>query len=107
MSVNSNHSLALTAEAQKRIGQLETLWGRACIGLALLTAYHQAPAPRSAADIGTMAGVSEDTALRYLRKLANIGRVELSKAGRCTLYACPPHLAERTLAILAAEPSPA
>jgi len=104
--ITSHHSLALAAEAQKRLRQLETLWGRACIGLALLTAYHQGEAPRSAADIGTMAGVSEDTALRYLRKLANIGRVELSKAGRCTLYACPPHLAERTLAILAAKPVP-
>lgn len=103
MSHNTANSLSLAASAQATIKQLETLWGRACIGSALLYAYHLDQAPRLAVEIGTMAGVSEDTARRYLRKLANIGRVQVTTTGRSTFYACSPPYAERTLAILAAQ----
>jgi Fic family protein len=93
-------ALSLAAAAQRNLSALDLLWGRACIGLALVHAYHLDGWPRSAAEIARLAGVSDDTASRYLRKLANIGRVEASQAVRGAMYTATPKMAERTTGIL-------
>ncbi|WP_152524696.1 helix-turn-helix domain-containing protein [Novosphingobium lindaniclasticum] len=96
MSVADRAKLACAAAdlAQALVKQ----WGEG-VGLPLLCAYYSGAGPLTAAEIGELAGLSEDTARRKLQVLKSIGRVNAT-ATRPVRYAPSERHAEKSIKLI-------